>query len=94
MTRPLSPEELDDVANLAAECERPERLRALLAETLRLRAFAAICRRHTGRLPRAVQQAMQQQLPQRSTAGAWAAAAAENHITDDPRLDGTTPRLI
>lgn len=94
MTRPLSIEERDGVQNLAVECEKPERLRALLAEYLRLRAFAAICRRHSGRMPRAVQIAMQQQLPTRNTAAEWAAGAAGNCIVDDPRLAGTTPRLI
>ncbi len=94
MTRPLTIEELDEVLNLEAECERPERLRALLAELLRLRTLARVCRNHAGRLPRAVQQTLDNSVPKRSSGADWARAAAEGRIDADPRHDGASPRLL
>ena len=52
MTRPLQPEEREEVENLAYECEtNPATLRAYLAELIRLRSFAATVKSCGRRLP-------------------------------------------
>jgi hypothetical protein len=92
-TRPLSPEELDEIENLATECEDPARLRRLLAAHVRLRAFASFCRRHASGLTRSVVIDLQRNVPNRNTGPEWAAATG-SRPADDPRFAGTSPRLI
>lgn len=93
-TRPLSADEREEIANLAVECEDQQRLQALLAEYLRLRAFASHCRRHASSLPRGVIFALQNNVPRQNSAAAWAVASGEGRIEDDPLRAHTTPRLI
>lgn len=85
MTQPLNETELEEISNLAAEAERPERLRAMLAELLRLRVLGSECRRSTGRLPRKVQLILDNRVPRRTEATAWAALAGQAHA--EPGLD-------
>lgn len=93
MTAPITPEEREEIGNLAAEAERPERRDALLAELLRLRSLASACRKHAGRLPRQVQQTLDAKVPPRNRAAEWARQVAEAAAVEDPRQQGA-PRLI
>lgn len=79
MTTPLTEIELEEISNLEAEAERPERRRALLAELLRLRTLGSECRHHTGRLPRKVQLILDNKVPRRTDA-AWSAAAGADLV--------------
>lgn len=93
MPQPLTIEEREEVDNLAAECESPEKLRAYLAELLRLRALASVCRHHHARLPRAVQQVLENRVPKLSQAQEWARIVGAANDENDPRIPGA-PRLI
>ncbi len=81
-TRPLTPEEQDEINNLVTECENPERLRVVLAEYLRLRSFTSFCRQRASSLPRSVCNALVHNVPKHNTAAAWAIEAG-NGRTDD-----------
>lgn len=93
MTAPITPEEREEISNLAAEAEQPERLQVFLAELIRLRALASECRRNAGRLPRPVQKTLDAKVPKRTTAAEWARNVADSATIEDPRLQGA-PRLI
>ena len=93
MTRPLAIEERDEVENLAAECGDAHQLRAYLAELVRLRALASVCRRHQLRLPRDVQHVLETKVPKHSQAQEWARVVGTANDQDDPRIHGA-PRLI
>lgn len=93
MTQPLTLEERDEVENLVAECESPDRLRACLAELLRLRAFTSFCRRNHNRLPNAVQRLLDGSVPKLSQSQQWARVVGASNDEDDCRRDGA-PRLL
>lgn len=93
-TRLLSADEREEIANLAVECEDPQRLQAVLAEYLRCRAFVSHCRRHASSLPRSVIFALQNNVPKQNTAAAWAIASGEGRIEEDPLRAQSMPRLI
>lgn len=94
MTHPIaSPEELEEISNLEAEAEQPGKRLALIAELVRLRSLASVCRKHTGRLPRQVQLVLDTKVPKRNQTAEWARHVAESVDIEDPRLQGA-PRLI
>jgi hypothetical protein len=64
MARPLSEQELEEIENLAAECDlKPERRRIYFAELIRLREFARCAGRFRNRLPLKVQQSLERNIP-------------------------------
>jgi hypothetical protein len=64
MTRALSEQELEEIENLAAECDlKPERRRVYFAELIRLREFARCAGRFRNRLPLKVQQSLERNVP-------------------------------
>lgn len=94
MTQPItSPEELEEITNLEAEAEQPGKRFALIAELVRLRSLASVCRKHTGRLPRQVQLVLDNKVPKGNQRGEWARKVADSTSIEDPRLQGA-PRLI
>lgn len=92
--QPLSIEELDEVKNLATECDDPRARLAHIAELVRLRALAQICRRHHARMPRQVLQVLETRVPSLTAQQQWTRAVADACRQEDPRLPGATPRLI
>ena len=76
MPHPVSPEEHQELDQLAWECgESPARLRATLLELIRLRSFASIASKHRERLPQKVQKALADKLPDRLIESEWARLA-------------------
>jgi hypothetical protein len=83
-TRPLSPAEMEEIDNMAAECDlNPERRRFYFAELIRLREFAAYAHRYRGSLPVKVRDAFTRNLPAKSGRAAWIEAGAEDAVEDE-----------
>ena len=94
MTRALSPAELDEIDNLAAECDlAPERLRVYFAELIRLREFSAVARRYQARLPRMVRDSYQRTVPPKRDVPHLVDEALERSIDADLQ-PGMTERLL
>jgi hypothetical protein len=91
MTRPLSQQELEEIDNLAAECDlKPERRRVYFAELIRLREFARCAGRFRNRLPLKVQQSLEHNVPHRADLPLLVDEAIEERIEQDQR-DGLLP---
>lgn len=77
--RPLSPEEIEEVKNLVAECDlHPHRLLELLAELIRRRVFDGIaCRFRISPKLRAI---YEENVPPRASTREWYEAGAEDAI--------------
>jgi hypothetical protein len=82
--RPLSPQEIEEVQNMIAECDlNPDRLRVFMAELIRLREFAAFANRYRGRLPIKVRDAFERNVPAKSERAQWVEAGVEESIEHD-----------
>ena len=96
--RPLSRQELEEIENMAAECDlKPDRLRVYFAELIRLREFAAIASRYRARLPVKVHQAYLRNVPEKSDLPLILDEAIEERTEadlHDPRATINQPRLL